>query len=93
MGNANLFIDLAITFLVIVPFYWFGNWSEKEYYTTKKESYSGDTSIVVCQGTFCQYAEMPRARSKYLTDSEGSMGYFIFNFIFVFWFIFKAVYC
>ena len=40
----------------------------------EKESSSGDITIAVQQGSFCQYAEMQRARSKYLTDSEGSTG-------------------
>ena len=38
----------------------------------KKESSSGGITIDVHQGTFCWYAVMPRAVSKYLTDSEGS---------------------
>ena len=40
----------------------------------KKESSSGDITIDVCQGSFCQYAEMQRVESKYLTDLEGSTG-------------------
>ena len=48
----------------------------------KKESSSGDITIDVHQGSFCQYAEMQRAESEYLTDLEGSMGKFVFNFIF-----------
>ena len=46
----------------------------------KKESSPGDITIDVHQGSFCQYAEMQRAESKYLTDLEGSMGKFVFNF-------------
>ena len=40
----------------------------------KKEGSSGDITIDVCQGSYCQYAKMQRAKSKYLTDSEGSTG-------------------
>ena len=40
----------------------------------KKESSWGDVTIDVCQGSFCQYAEMQRAELKYLTDLEGSTG-------------------
>ena len=38
----------------------------------KKESSSGDITIDVCQGSFCQYAKMQRVELKYLTDLEGS---------------------
>ena len=40
----------------------------------KKESSSGDITIDVCQDSYCQYAETQRAKSGYLTDSEGSTG-------------------
>ena len=55
----------------------------------KKEGSSGDITIDMYQGSFCKYAEMQKAESKYLTDSEGSIGLVCFLFYFVLQLIFK----